>query len=107
MNDKRTFDLLSSSVRRTLVTILHESGSVERNRLTEALAAAETDADEAADEAARRRIRISLHHNHLPRLANEGWVVYDDETVAPTNRLDEAATELANFVDGDGEFVRV
>ncbi len=93
-------------MRRTLVAVLHESGSVERDQLTETLATAETDDDQAAEEV-RRRIRISLHHNHLPRLAKEGWVVYDEETVAPTNRLDEAASELANFVDGDGVFARV
>lgn len=94
-NRETTFDLLSSAVRRELVTVLHESGPVARSRLTERLAAAEADGD--ADEELRRRTRISLHHNHLPRLADAGLVNYDDDEVTPTSRLEAVARKIARF----------
>lgn len=102
MTREATFDLLSSSVRRTLVVTLRESGTVGRDELTETLAAAEADGGEDA----RRRIRIALHHNHLPRLADAGLVVYDDETVTPTNRLEALAGKITNFDEGDKPLAR-
>ncbi|WP_137284965.1 DUF7344 domain-containing protein [Halorussus salinisoli] len=98
MNRNTTFDLLSSPVRREIIVTLHESEAVDWDRLTEAVATAETDTDKDA----RRQIRIALHHNHLPRLAEAGLVVYDDETVTATTRLDTVADEIARF-DGAGE----
>lgn len=94
-NRETTFDLLSSVVRRELITTLHESGSVPRSRLTEMLASAEADGD--ADEDSRRRMRIALHHNHLPKLAEAGLVNYDDEEVTGTSRLDALAREITRF----------
>jgi hypothetical protein len=93
VNRETTFELLSSSERREIIVTLYESGSVERDSLAKTLAAGESDADEDA----RRRTRISLHHNHLPRLAEAGLVVYDDETVTPTNRLRAVASKIARF----------
>lgn len=95
-NRETTFDLLSSSVRRTIIATLHESGTVARTRLTERLASAEADGGEAA----RRRMRIALHHNHLPRLEDAGLIDYDDEEVTPTERLGPVARGIAGF-DGD------
>jgi hypothetical protein len=96
MDRETTSDLFRSSVRREIVAILHESGSIGHDRLTETLAMSEADADEDA----RRQIRIALYHNHLPRLAEAELVVYDDETVTPTNRLQAVASKVAHFGEG-------
>lgn len=82
MTTDTTFDLLASPVRREVIAILDDEDAVARDRLTEEL---------AADEDARRRLRIALHHNHLPKLADAGLVTYDEETVTPTDRLDRVA----------------
>lgn len=95
-NRETTFDVLSSPVRREIITTLSESGSVARDQLTETLARAD-----GADQDARRRIRIALHHNHLPRLADAGLVVYDDEAVTATNRLETVAREIVRFEGGE------
>lgn len=100
MNQKLIFDLLSSSVRRELIAILHDSGSVERERLTKMLTMADA-------EDAHRRTRTALHHNHLPRLSEAGVVIYDDETVTPTNRLEAVASKISHFDEGDKPPVRV
>lgn len=95
MNIETTFDMLSSSVRRTIIAVLHETDSIERHRLTATLAALETDGDEDVVADARRRIRVSLHHNHLPRLADGDLITYDDETVTATSELDEIAQAVS------------
>jgi hypothetical protein len=92
MDIETTFDMLSSPVRRTIIAVLYETESVERRQLTATLAALETDGeggDVVAE--ARRRIRVSLHHNHLPRLANGDLITYDGETVSATGELEEIA----------------
>ena len=99
MDIETTFDLLSSSVRRNIVATLHESGPITRPELTAALADKEDDdADASAD--AQRRMRIALHHNHLPRLADAGVIEYDDDTVTATPQLEVLARSLAA---ADGE----
>jgi hypothetical protein len=92
MDIETTFDILSSSVRRTIIAVLHETDSIERRQLTATLAALQTDGGgENSIAETRRRIRISLHHNHLPRLADGDLIAYDDETVSATAELDEIA----------------
>lgn len=99
VNRETTFELLSDPVREAIISVLHESGSVERERLTETLT---TDTDEGA----RRRTRISLHHNHLPRLADAGLIVYDDETVTATSRLETIADRVAALDETDDPLTR-
>ncbi|WP_115864564.1 DUF7344 domain-containing protein [Halorussus litoreus] len=98
MTTETTFDLLGNPVRRNLLAILRESSSIERDRLTATLAAEAGDATgfgaSEGTEEARHRMRIALHHNHLPRLADAGLVTYDEETVTATNRLKAVASLL-------------
>lgn len=91
MDIETTFDLLSSSVRRAIITVLRESNSITRERLTATLAGSDADDDSVA---ARRRIRIALHHNHLPKLAEAGLITYDDETVTATAELEQVAQAI-------------
>lgn len=90
MDIETTFDLLSSSARRTIIAVLHETDSIERHRLTTTLSAVEADGLDASEEN-RRQVRIALHHNHLPRLAQGNLITYDDETVTATAELETVA----------------
>lgn len=49
------------------------------------------------------RIRISLHHVHLPKLASEGLIAYDSERqlVEPTEKLDGVEPTLSRILDAD------
>ena len=90
------FDVLSSPLRRTVVSILHDAQVTTRGELTEAVAQAQDETTTGSDLSTRRRVRFSLAHNHLPRLAEAGLVEYDVETVAATARLDELADASAD-----------
>ncbi|MFC4447812.1 DUF7344 domain-containing protein [Halorussus aquaticus] len=98
-NRETTFDLLSNPVREAIISALHESETVERERLAERLT---TDTDEGA----RRRTRIALHHNHLPRLADAGLLVYDGETVTATSRLETVVDRVAALDETDDSLTR-
>lgn len=65
-----------------------------RQQLTAILATIRAE-DEAADEQLRRRVRISLHHNHLPKLADAGVITYDEETVAATEELESVVVGVS------------
>lgn len=97
MDTETTFDILSSPVRRNVIAILHDSGPITRTELAARLADAMDDAAgaEAARGASPRQLRISLHHNHLPRLADAGVVEYDDDGVTATSALERLAGALA------------
>lgn len=92
MDTETTFDLMSSSVRRTIIAVLHESNSVPRDRLTAILARVEADGGDS--ENARRSVRIALHHTHLPRLEDNDLITYDDETVTATAELETVAQSV-------------
>ncbi|MFC4448347.1 DUF7344 domain-containing protein [Halorussus aquaticus] len=88
MDFETAFDLLSNEYRRAIVDVLDETGPVSRQQLTTRLLARGVGPADASDRPTRRRLRIALHHNHLPRLADAGVLTYDDERVAPTSELD-------------------
>lgn len=60
---------------------------------------------EVSDETA-HRIRIALHHVHLPKLSKSGVVEYDPERklVKPTARFDRMEPHLSAILDADSEF---
>lgn len=93
MDIETSFDPVTDDCRRAIVAVLRETSPISRERLTAHLVAREVglhDRTESGqpDKTTRRRIRIALHHNHLPRLADVGVVEYDDELVAATPELD-------------------
>jgi len=76
------YDLLAAERRRAVLAVLDERGApVALDDLTEAVAARES--DETRGEA-RGRLAISLHHVHLPRMADLGVLDYD----AGANRVE-------------------
>ncbi|QSX00990.1 DUF7344 domain-containing protein [Haloterrigena alkaliphila] len=50
-----------------------------------------------------RRIRLELHHVHIPKLADQSLVEYDQERklVEPTSRLDQLQPQLSAIIDAD------
>jgi hypothetical protein len=72
--------LLSNGRRRAVLAVLSDrSTPVELADLAAAVADRETDA-EAADEALVDRVKVSLHHVHLPRMDSLGVVEYEPRT---------------------------
>lgn len=96
----RRYDLLAAPRRRHLLSLLCEFDRLDLEVVTVELAAREIGAvDEPVPEAARRRVRVALVHNHLPRLADHGIVAYDlqTKTIVPAEGFDafEPAVERA------------
>lgn len=67
-----TFSLLASEYRRHTLRWLQREGEMTLDRLARKL---RNDIDEDS-----KSIKIYLHHNHLPKLADKGTVQYDVET---------------------------
>lgn len=94
MDIETAFDLLSHEARRAVVAVLCGTDSISRRRLTERVAGRLADpgaglGDRPTDRTDRYRIRIALHHNHLPRLADAGAIEYDDERVLTTSEFED------------------
>lgn len=104
MNLDKISDILRNPVRRQTVAVLDGKNDISRDRLIDVLATAEADDTDDAEQI-RRRVRIELHHNHLPRLADAGLIEYDEETVAATSRLETVAqsplSQSLSLSDGD------
>ncbi|WP_436908957.1 DUF7344 domain-containing protein [Halosimplex marinum] len=49
------------------------------------------------------KIRLSLYHVHLPKLASEGLIDYDSERrlVEPTKQLDSVQSTVSTILDAD------
>lgn len=78
--------LLAAERRRLVLTVLAERPpSVELEELTTEIAAREPGVD-ATDEETVERVALTLHHTHLPTLAEMGVVDYDLQTqrIEPT-----------------------
>ncbi|WP_415383541.1 hypothetical protein [Halosimplex sp. TS25] len=77
LSDADRYLLFSSERRRLVLDVLStESGVVALDELAEEVAAQESDLD-AADEQAMERLKTTLHHNHLPKLADADALDYD------------------------------
>lgn len=73
------FGLLANERRQALISVLAtRDGPVDVDELTRAIAALETSTDATdVDEADLRRVRLTLHHVHLPKMADRGVISYD------------------------------
>lgn len=103
MHTETALDLLSHQYRRAIVDVLHETSPLSRPELTARLVTRVADENSRigrSDDEVRRRVRIRLHHNHLPKLADAGAVEYDDESVAATPELETLASHLSDHYRG-------
>lgn len=77
LTDTERYRLLASGRRRTALSVLaHRTTPVALEELAVAVASREADVD-ATDPDAVARVRVSLHHNHLPRMDDLDVVDYD------------------------------
>jgi len=76
------FDIVSNRRRRFVLKYLHtEQDPAVLTDIATALAAAENDTSpDQVDPKARKRAYVSLYQTHVPRLAEEQIVAYDEET---------------------------
>ena len=99
------FSLCSDPHRRiVLSTLLERDRVMTRDELTEAIVVHNHHvAIEEIDDAERSRITGLLHHVHLPKLADSGYLEYDHQRtlVAPSARLDAARSSLLSVLDVD------
>ena len=91
------FDILSHQHRRALITLLAETPRQTRAELTTQLAAAITDIASQPAAEDRRQLRIALHHNHLPKLADANLIEYEDDTVTATPTLIAVADSMPDI----------
>lgn len=85
------FGALGHAVRRRVLALLADRGVSNRSEIAEELA---TDPAVSAEEA--DRLNVSLHHNHLPKLDDCGYVEYDVRSgdVALWRAPEEVESEL-------------
>ena len=97
------FSLCSDHHRRIVLSTLLERGrEMTRDELTEAIVVQDHHvAIEEIDDADRSRIISNLHHVHLPKLADAGFLEYDHQRalVAPSTRLETARSPLSAVLD--------
>lgn len=80
LNVSETHELLASARRRTTLNVLtNYSAPVELTKLAARVASQEIDG-EVAEEKIVERVGISLHHVHLPKMAELGVIDYDPDT---------------------------
>ena len=86
--DDDAFAVLASERRRILLRRLRAvDGHASVRDLARAVTASERDADpETVSEEAIERVSVTLHHVHLPKLADAGYLRYDEaaKSVVPT-----------------------
>jgi hypothetical protein len=80
LSESERYDLLSNGRRRAVLAVLERLETpIHLEDLAVAMAA-----EDALDGETERQIKISLHHNHLPKMADLGAIDYDYES----NRID-------------------
>lgn len=98
-------DLCRNQRRRIVLTVLaEEHGSLTVDDLTAAVLEHDhqTPATEVPDDVT-ARVRLSLYHEHLPKMASTGVVEYDPEQllVEPTEQFDRLQPYLSTVVGAD------
>ncbi len=98
-------DLCRDQHRRIVVaTLAREKRSLTVNDLTEAIINQNhhVPVTEISEEDT-REIRLSLHHTHIPKLADRSLIEYDQERqlVEPTSQFDQLEPQLSAIIDAD------
>ncbi len=96
----RAFDALSNARRRHALSVLSDHGTIGLADLADEVAVRERSLplSEIPAEAVAETY-MALYHRHVPRLADEGFVDYDQET--DTIRGTEAVPSLDPYLDGE------
>ncbi|WP_154325987.1 MULTISPECIES: hypothetical protein [Haloferax] len=97
--------LCQNQTRRIVLAVLtEEHRSLTLNDLTKTVLTYnhQTTSTEASEDAM-TKVRLSLHHVHLPKLASGGLITYDPERqfVEPTELLDQMQPTLSTILDAD------
>ncbi|QSG11725.1 putative trancriptional regulator, ArsR family [Halapricum desulfuricans] len=94
------FDLLSSSRRRYVIAhLLDHPEGVTLRELSRAIAARENDCSvDEVTKKQRKRVYVSLHQTHVPKLSNAGVIDRVDDRIVPGDR----APDLAPYLTGPG-----
>jgi hypothetical protein len=99
---ERLYTALSNRHRRQVVAYIHSADreAFQIDELVAAMGDREAEPPESADEH-RHRTRLSLHHRHLPKLADIGLIDYDHRTgdIRYRGGADSEITELLDLVD--------
>lgn len=93
-------DALSHRHRRTVLRTVagNGQGATSVATLTDAVADVAA-SDRRSDGEHRQRIRIALHHRHLPKMDDAGLVRYDAEAGRVQPTLDESEQGLLESID--------
>lgn len=90
----RIHKILSNSRRRAVLDVLRERGPMDKSEVVDAVTAVETDTPpERVCGTERKRVHVSLHQCHLPKLEEAGVVVKEDRKLT----LGPNATEVHGF----------
>ncbi|MBV0901913.1 DUF7344 domain-containing protein [Haloarcula salina] len=90
LTDSNRYEVLSSARRRTVIDALaNRSGQVSLDSLARSVATLEPEAD-PDDDSTVQTIAVSLHHTHLPKMADNGVLEYD----ADANLVDPSLMAL-------------
>lgn len=101
-----TDHVLGSRRRRHAVLALAERASqTSLADLATAVGARETDREpEQVPMGLAKRIQVTLHHTHLPRLADSGIVEYDvDAKMVAPRRIDDVVSVIRALDDAEGQ----
>lgn len=98
-----TFELLANPHRRTVLALLagHDRTLTVRDLTTTILRRNHDRSITDVPEAEFDRVRTSLHHVHLPKLADSGLIEYDRDrkTAVPTERLDRVKPHVRSHYE--------
>lgn len=104
------FGLLGRPInRRVLVELAHEGGRVDIRTLAAAVTESGTARADAVpvDATDADEVLIELFHEHLPRLADAGWIAYDHDGATARCRLrTDVVRSALRVASGELEVVR-
>lgn len=83
------YHLLSNDRRRQVMDIVERHGPIRKSELVDRVAAAEFEDEPSSQE--RKRILVSLHQAHLPKLEDAGVIQWDRDTIRRANGLARVA----------------
>ncbi|MDS0276795.1 hypothetical protein NDI85_03245 [Halomicroarcula sp. S1AR25-4] len=105
LGDGVIFDVLRNDRRRAALRVLQPDTAVTVRLLAEQVAAWENDTTpDALREQQRKRVYVSLHQSHLPKMDDLDIVEFDRE--AATVSLGSAGDDVLRYVDGKSDGTR-